>query len=238
MDGELAPRLAQDEAHARVEVEALGGEVELSLGDLPGVDARSDVLGGHRRRNLRVGRPSIGRLVGVGRLPDDPTGRIDRSLDALGRTSDARLMCDAEYSRRSGSGACPMVPVGKVVATVPQPGRLARPPLARSIQDRGADAARPDVRPDRRADQLDRHRVRVEVGDAGQQLARGTPRCPASRVCRIDSRSIGRSMISSMQPLADLRARPDPVDRRHLAVLEHDHRLDRQQRADRGLRRR
>jgi hypothetical protein len=55
--GELASGLTQHEPHPRVEVEAVGGEVELSLGDFPGVDLGSDVLGGHRRRNLSVGRP-------------------------------------------------------------------------------------------------------------------------------------------------------------------------------------
>ena len=45
--GELAARLAEDEAHALVEPEALRGEVELLLRDLPGADRRRDVLGGH-----------------------------------------------------------------------------------------------------------------------------------------------------------------------------------------------
>jgi hypothetical protein len=58
MDGELATRLAQDEAHAGVEIETLGGQVELALGDFPRIDV-GDLLGGHGRRSLRVGRPSV-----------------------------------------------------------------------------------------------------------------------------------------------------------------------------------
>ena len=38
MDGELAAGLAQDAAHALVEPEAVGGEIELSLRDFPGGD--------------------------------------------------------------------------------------------------------------------------------------------------------------------------------------------------------
>ena len=49
VDGQLAARLAQDAAQAGVEVEALGGKVELLLGDLPGIDRRGDVLGRHGR---------------------------------------------------------------------------------------------------------------------------------------------------------------------------------------------
>ena len=47
VDGQLAAGLAQDAAEAGVEVEPLGGEVELLLGDLPGVDRRGDLLGRH-----------------------------------------------------------------------------------------------------------------------------------------------------------------------------------------------
>jgi hypothetical protein len=47
VDREFAARLTQDQAHARVEAEALRGEIELSLRDFPCVDLRSDVLGGH-----------------------------------------------------------------------------------------------------------------------------------------------------------------------------------------------
>ena len=89
--GEFAPRLAQDEPHPGVQVEPLGGEIELSLGDFPRVDARSDVLGGHGRENLRVGRPSRVASSSVGRLPDDPTGRVEGSW-AGSPDFDARLM--------------------------------------------------------------------------------------------------------------------------------------------------
>jgi hypothetical protein len=57
MDGQLAAGLAQDEAHPGVEVQALGGQVELALGDFPCIDL-GDLLGGHGRTSLRVGRLS------------------------------------------------------------------------------------------------------------------------------------------------------------------------------------
>ena len=47
VDGELAARLAQDAAQAGVEVEPVGGEIELLLGDCPGVDRGRDVLRRH-----------------------------------------------------------------------------------------------------------------------------------------------------------------------------------------------
>jgi hypothetical protein len=37
-----------------------------------------------------------------------------------GWTTDARLILGAEYRRDPADHACPMVPVGKVVATLPQ----------------------------------------------------------------------------------------------------------------------
>jgi hypothetical protein len=50
VDGQLAARFAKDAAEAGVEVEALGGEVELLLRDLPGIDSGSDLLGRLDRR--------------------------------------------------------------------------------------------------------------------------------------------------------------------------------------------
>ena len=50
VDDQLAPRLAQDAPEAGVEVEPLGGEIELLLGDLPRVDRRGDLLGRHDSR--------------------------------------------------------------------------------------------------------------------------------------------------------------------------------------------
>ena len=73
VDGQLAARLAQDAAQAGVEVQALGGQVELLLRDLPGVDRRGDVLGRHGWTDLRVrrsGRPPLG----CGSSPGRPHG--------------------------------------------------------------------------------------------------------------------------------------------------------------------
>ena len=81
MDGQLAAGLAQDAAHAFVHPQAVGGEIELSLRDFPGGDARSDVLGGHGLEFLTCradDRPpslgsSPGRPHGARRLvPSDP----------------------------------------------------------------------------------------------------------------------------------------------------------------------
>jgi hypothetical protein len=59
VDGELAARLAQDGAHARIEPEPLGGEIELALRHQPGIDGGGNVLGGHVVR-----RPSWRRVDG------------------------------------------------------------------------------------------------------------------------------------------------------------------------------
>ncbi len=52
VDGELAAWLAEDAAEAGVEVESVGSEIELLLGDVPGVDGRRDVFRRHERRIL------------------------------------------------------------------------------------------------------------------------------------------------------------------------------------------
>ena len=53
VDGELTARLAKDAAEAGVEIQAVGGQVELLLRDMPGVDRRRDVFRRHERRILR-----------------------------------------------------------------------------------------------------------------------------------------------------------------------------------------
>ena len=45
--GQLAARLAQHPAQAGVEIEAVGGQIELPLGDVPRVDRRRCGLGRH-----------------------------------------------------------------------------------------------------------------------------------------------------------------------------------------------
>jgi hypothetical protein len=119
VDRELAAWLAQDEAHPGVEIEALGCEVELALGDFPCVDM-GDLLGGHGRRSLRVGRPSaaVSSVWVVSRTT--PRG-ASFGPETEGLVRDARLICDREYSRGGVADASPMVPVGKVLATKPQP---------------------------------------------------------------------------------------------------------------------
>jgi hypothetical protein len=52
VDRELAARLAQHAPEAGVKVEHLGGEIELMLGDLPGVDLGRSVLRRHERMFL------------------------------------------------------------------------------------------------------------------------------------------------------------------------------------------
>ena len=139
VDGELAARLAQDQAHARIEVEALGGEVELPLRDFPRVDLRSDVLGGHGRRNLRVG--ALG-TPSAGRLPDDPTGRISRS-DGCRPSSATHL----RPSIAESGGASRWYRAQGCRNLVAMPVRVP----ARYRMATHADAARTEVRPDRRA---------------------------------------------------------------------------------------
>ena len=64
MDGQLALGLTQDLSKSGVEVEALGSEIELLLGYVPGVDLGGDLLGHHgpdtlhgRDRNVRFDQP-------------------------------------------------------------------------------------------------------------------------------------------------------------------------------------
>ncbi len=66
VDGQLAARLAQHAAQARVEVEPVGGQVELLLGHFPRVDGPAGgSFGCHGGFRLPRGSTS--------RLPDDPT---------------------------------------------------------------------------------------------------------------------------------------------------------------------
>jgi hypothetical protein len=71
--GQLAARLAQDAAQAGIEAEHLGGQIELPLGNLPGVDGRRCVLRRHERMVLVVGAVDAA-PERLSRLPDDPTG--------------------------------------------------------------------------------------------------------------------------------------------------------------------
>ena len=103
VDGELAARLAEDRAQPRIEVEALGGEVELVLRDLPGVDRRAPPARWSWRGVPPAGAPVRGAAVFVrpggaamlpppGRLPAaarDPlaAGRRGATEFTLGRSS-------------------------------------------------------------------------------------------------------------------------------------------------------
>src|SRR5205085_1177221 len=79
VDGQLSTRLPEDTAESRIEIQALRREVELLLGDLPRVDRRGDVLDRHDVRWSSVAvSPSDDGRRGLGRLPDDPTGRRSR----------------------------------------------------------------------------------------------------------------------------------------------------------------
>ena len=128
MDGQLAAGLAQDAAHALVHPQAVGGEIELSLRDFPGGDPRSDVLGGHGMEFLTcraVDRPPSLRVVSRTTPRGAPPGPVGPDPVAA-RGS----ICWPEYSRRSAIRASSMVPVGKVIATLPQrtaPAAPARP---------------------------------------------------------------------------------------------------------------
>ncbi len=68
----------------------------------------------------------------------------------------------------------------------------------RSIQDRGADAARPEVRPDGRPDEVDRDVGGVEPARRRARTSSRNASTSGVTVCRIASRSIGRWQISSM----------------------------------------
>ena len=57
VDGELAAGLAQDAPEAGIQVELLGGEVELALGHVPRIDVGGDLLGSHEDRTLKARAP-------------------------------------------------------------------------------------------------------------------------------------------------------------------------------------
>ena len=177
MDGELAARLAQDEAHAGIQAEALGREVELSLRDFPRVDPRSDVLGCHGRCVLTcravIGPPS------VGSSPGRPHGARRRVPKDRSRMACARLMCVGSiaatrrfapprwYRSAILSQPCRNVAVRQTVGgATPDTGS----PLPRSPA-RGA--ARPRPRPGRSSRPPDRARRAP-----GRGPRRGRPRRP------------------------------------------------------------
>jgi hypothetical protein len=63
MNRQLTTRFAEDATQPRIEVQAVCRQVELLLGDLPRVDRRGDVFGGHGTQGppCRAGpRPAIG----------------------------------------------------------------------------------------------------------------------------------------------------------------------------------
>ena len=103
VDGELATRLAQDEAHPGIEIEAFGRQIELALGHFPGVDRRGHMLCGHGVEFLRGGRPSwtASSVWAVSRTT--PRGAPPGRMGPL-RTDDARLM-QPEYTVSQAASA-------------------------------------------------------------------------------------------------------------------------------------
>ena len=157
VDGQLAARLAQDPAQPWVEVEALGGQVELALRHFPGVDRRRGVLGGHGDGDLhvrarpRLGRPGfwvVSRTTPRARSPSrSPRCRGAARRSKCGRVSHRGCGSVAGRTDRSGGAGSPCCA---------GPGGPRRAAGQRRVQHDGADAARAEVRPDRRADELDR----------------------------------------------------------------------------------
>ena len=91
VDGQLAARLAEDAAEAGVEVEPLGGQVELLLGDLPRVDGRGDLLGRHRARWTSGGGAARCAAVSKGWVVSRTTPR-----GSVRAVSDRCVMCRGE----------------------------------------------------------------------------------------------------------------------------------------------
>ena len=113
MDGQLAPRLAQDAAQAGVQLEPLGGQVELSLRDLPGIDRGRDVLGRHRRRTSSSG----GIIVPPrhrGSSPGRPHGAHRAGPGGMAPEVRCATCFGPEYSPTTPDFAYPMVPVARL----------------------------------------------------------------------------------------------------------------------------
>ncbi len=198
VDGELAARLAQDLAQSRVEVEALGGQVELLLGDVPRVDAAPRPARWSWRAVPPFGRPGRGR-PGPGSSPGRPHGAPP---------SCPRGACDAvgskhrEYSRRArrfvavrlrptlrtgsegvhrpfGPFSGPFRPA-HVGPSGPQVGPApAQPQSGRCLSTAAPTAPGPRCGPDRRADEAGSRPGPGRSRRApGGRARRGTPRRP------------------------------------------------------------
>src|SRR5690349_12067692 len=104
------------------------------------------------------------------------------------------------------------------------------------VQDGRADAARPEMGPDRRTDEADRHVGGAEVASgAPDDLVAEPLDVGAQRV--EDRQSLDRPLADELdEPLACLAPRPHAIDRVHLALIDLDDRLHGQEVADRGLR--
>ena len=144
------------------------------------MERRTSVSGGRRDRR-----------VGVGRLPDDPTGRVDRSLTVAGlatRDSCATRSIAAGPGSRLPDGTGRQGCRNRAATSVPAVGAC----RCRPVQDRGADAARAEVRPDRRPDELDRDR---RPGRASGTRARTSSRkASTSGADRVQDRRAARSV--------------------------------------------
>src|SRR3954469_485845 len=150
---------------------------------------------------------------------DGPCGPADSHPDATRPQPDRNLRCAAN---RRGSVVAPR-------------SRERTSPLRRSVERDRSDAARPEVRSDRWSDEIDRHLRGVDAArDPCEDL--GLERFDA-RIGRVEDReALDRPGADELdEPLASLSLRPHPIGRFDESVRDADDRLDREQRADRGL---
>ena len=123
VDRQLAARFAQDPPQARIEVQAIGGQVELLLGDGPRIDRRAAVCSVVMERRSSVPADARTRASGVlSLLPEDPTVRgVGRRLGEPA----ARCHLRPSIATRFRAGHRPDRPSGPAIG--PMPARVGRP---------------------------------------------------------------------------------------------------------------
>ena len=239
VDGELAARLAQDQAHARVQVRRSAARSNCRWATSQALIAAatcSVVM--ERRTSVSGGRRAPPRRCGSS--PGRPHGAHRSGPDGVARRTVRDSFPSASIARVGRIVARSMVPVGKLVATLPQPSRVPATPAAsrrrRARPDRGPprrrSPARGAARPTRR-----RGWIETSAGSRppGARARTSSRNASTSGGHRVEDRRAARSAAAQMSSMTRSRAfaaGPDAIGRLDHAVLDRDDRLDREQRPD------
>ena len=204
VDGELAAGLPQDLAQAGIQVEPLGGEIELTLRHRPGVHDGSRVLRGHVRRSSSCGER---RAPSPGRAGSRGTRTPTRGYTAPGCDRPCRIARNrARWSRfvtlriPNRNLACCQTPGRPVSRPGAAPRRRTRPARngARSTA-RWSSVTTPAGGHARGARSPPRGTPRCRAPWSGRSPAArpGAPRCSSSRRARARPSVRGLSIVST-----------------------------------------